>query len=350
MDLTDRKKKILKTIVELYVKTAEPVGSKAIAAALENSVSSATIRNEMADLEEMGYLEKPHTSAGRIPSPKCYRIYVNELMEEHRLSLQETESMNQALRIKLQELDRVLSQTGQIVSHFTDYPVYALAAGKKQFTISRFDLLSVDEHSFIAVVMTSDSRVKSQLLHCQTEVDASQLPVLAALLNEDFTGKSREDMSKHLMSISGQVPALLFMVLTLAVEYASEVLEEIQRRMTYTTGANRILDLPEYQDVGKANALIKFLSEENAALPMPDDNAPMKILIGPENVESALKDSSVVVASYDIGDDMRGLIGVVGPTRMDYATVAARLSYFAEGLTRMFDKGKLPKHEEDVKK
>ena len=350
MDLTDRKKKILKAIVEIYVKTAEPVGSKAIAAELDSKVSSATIRNEMADLEEMGYLEKPHTSAGRIPSPKCYRIYVNELMEQHRLSLQETESMNQALRIKLQELDRILSQAGQIVSHFTDYPVYALAAGKKQFTVSRFDLLSVDEHSFIAVVMTSDSRVKSQLLHCQTEVDAGQLPVLATLLNKDFTGISREDMSSHLMSIAGQVPALLFMVLTLAVEFASEVLEDVQHRMIYTTGANRILDLPEYQNVSKANELIKFLSEENAALPMPEDNAPIQILIGPENVESALKDSSVVVASYDIGNDMRGLIGVVGPTRMDYATVAARLSYFADGLTRMFDQGKLPKHEEDVKK
>lgn len=350
MDLSDRKKKILKAIVELYIQTAEPVGSKAIAAALNNRVSSATIRNEMAELEEQGYLEKPHTSAGRIPSPKCYRIYVNELMEQHCLSLQETESMNQALRIKLQELDRVLSQTGQMVSHFTDYPVYALAAGKKQFTISRFDLLSVDTHSFIAVVMTDDSRVKSQLLHCQTEVDAGELPVLATLLNKDFTGKKREEMSKHLMSIAGQVPALLFMVLTLAVEYASEVLEEMQQRMIYTTGANRILDLPEYQDVGKANELIKFLSEENAALPVPRDNAAMEILIGPENVESALKDSSVVVASYDIGDNMRGLIGVVGPTRMDYATVAARLSYFAEGLTRMFDQGKLPKHEGDGKK
>ena len=350
MELSDRKKQILKTIVELYVQTAEPVGSKAIAGALEEHLSSATIRNEMADLEEMGYLEKPHTSAGRIPSPKCYRIYVNELMEHHRLSLQETERMNEALHMKLQELDRVLSQAGQMMSHFTQYPVYALAAGKKQCTISRFDLLSVDSNSFIAVVMTSDNRVKSQLLHCQTEVDASQLPVLATLLNRDFVGKSREEMSQHLMSITAQVPALLFMVLTLAVEYGAEVLEEARQRMVYTTGANRILDLPEYQDVGKANALMKFLSEEKAALPVPEGNAPMEILIGPENVEAALKNSSVVVASYDIGDDMRGLIGVVGPTRMDYATVAARLSYFADGLTRMFDQGKLPKHEEDVKK
>ena len=347
-ELSGRKKKILKAVVELYVKTAEPVGSKAIASALDNRVSSATTRNEMAELEEQGYLEKPHTSAGRIPSPKCYRLYVNELMERQQLSAQETESINRALQMKLQELDRILSRAGQVVSHFTQYPVYALAAGKKQFSVARFDLLRVDEQSFIAVVMTDDGRVKSKLLYTQVPVDMSQLPVLAALLNKDFVGQTPEEMGKRLMVVAGQVPALLFMVLSLTVEYAGEVLEEIQHRMVYTAGANRILDLPEYQDVGKAGALMRFLGEEDAALPVPEDNAPMQILIGPENVEKALQDSSVVVASYDIGEDMRGLIGVVGPTRMDYATVAARLAYFADGLGRMFDHKKLPEHEEDV--
>ena len=347
-ELSGRKKKILKAVVELYVKMAEPVGSKAIASALDNHVSSATIRNEMAELEEQGYLEKPHTSAGRIPSPKCYRLYVNELMERQQLSAQETERINRALQMKLQELDRILSRAGQVVSHFTQYPVYALAAGKKQFSVARFDLLRVDEQSFIAVVMTDDGRVKSKLLYTQVPVDMSQLPVLAALLNKDFVGQTPEEMGKRLMVAAGQVPALLFMVLSLMVEYAGEVLEEIQHRMVYTAGANRILDLPEYQDVGKAGALMRFLGEEDAALPVPEDNAPMQILIGPENVEKALQDSSVVVASYDIGEDMRGLIGVVGPTRMDYATVAARLAYFADGLGRMFDHKKLPEHEEDV--
>ena len=347
-ELSGRKKKILKAVVELYVKTAEPVGSKAIASALDNRVSSATIRNEMAELEEQGYLEKPHTSAGRIPSPKCYRLYVNELMERQQLSAQETESINRALQMKLQELDRILSRAGQVVSHFTQYPVYALAAGKKQFSVARFDLLRVDEQSFIAVVMTDDGRVKSKLLYTQVPVDMSQLPVLAALLNKDFVGQTPEEMGKRLMVAAGKVPALLFMVLSLTVEYAGEVLAEIQHRMVYTAGANRILDLPEYQDVGKAGALMRFLGEEDAALPVPEDNAPMQILIGPENVEKALQNSSVVVASYDIGEDMRGLIGVVGPTRMDYATVAARLAYFADGLGRMFDHKKLPEHEEDV--
>ena len=348
MELDERKKKILKVIIQNYMETGEPVGSRTISKDPDLKLSSATIRNEMAELEEQGYLEKPHTCAGRIPSPKCYRLYVNELMERQQLSAQETESINRALQMKLQELDRILSRAGQVVSHFTQYPVYALAAGRKQFSVARFDLLRVDEQSFIAVVMTDDGRVKSKLLYTQVPVDMSQLPVLAALLNKDFVGQTPEEMGKRLMVAAGQVPALLFMVLSLTVEYAGEVLEEIQHRMVYTAGANRILDLPEYQDVGKAGALMRFLGEEDAALPVPEDNAPMQILIGPENVEKALQDSSVVVASYDIGEDMRGLIGVVGPTRMDYATVAARLAYFADGLGRMFDHKKLPEHEEDV--
>ena len=124
MDLTERKKRILRAIIESYIQSAEPVGSKAIAASIDMEVSSATIRNEMADLEAMGLLEKPHTSAGRIPSPKGYRLYVNELMEEHKLSLQETQRINQALAMRMRELDRVLDQAGRVVSQLTNYPSF----------------------------------------------------------------------------------------------------------------------------------------------------------------------------------------------------------------------------------
>lgn len=145
MDLTDRKKRILKAVVEDYIRTAEPVGSKAIAQEMGGSVSSATIRNELADLSDMGYLEQPHTSAGRIPSPKGYRLYVNELMERQRLSVAETEKINQSLQMKMEELDRVISQAGKAVSSFVNYPAYAATAVKSSVTASRFDLLPVDE-------------------------------------------------------------------------------------------------------------------------------------------------------------------------------------------------------------
>ena len=354
MELTPRKREILKVVIENYIATAEPVGSKAIASQLTSKVSSATIRNELSDLVEMGYLEQPHTSAGRVPSPKGYRLYVNELMEQRALSLQETEQINRALRMKMQELDGVISKAGQMAAALVNYPAYAMAGVKSELAIQRFDLLWVDATSFIAVVMSEDNRVKSRLLHTDLSVNAAGLADLAALLNDQFTHLHAAQMSQRLMELAGQTPPGLFITLNLAVNYALEVLEGGEKNRAVTAGANNLLKLPEFRDADKAHELMSFMVENPEDLPVPAEGSHMQILIGPENVNEALKDTSVVVASYDIGENMRGLIGVVGPTRMDYATVAARLSYFAEGLTRMFGKqereGLLPVPREDSEK
>ena len=344
VELTDRKKQILKVVVEDYVRTAEPVGSKAIAAEM-GGVSSATIRNELSDLTELGYLEQPHTSAGRVPSPKGYRLYVNELMERQRLSIAETERINQSLQMKMEELDRVISQAGRAVSSLMNYPAYVAASGKKQMTARRFELLPVDEHSCIVVMMMGDNRVKSQLLRMQLKVDTEQMPTLVNLLNSNFTGISADEMNRRLMDVSEQVTPQMFLLLSQTIAYAADVLEEAGQKEVFTVGASQLLKLPEFRDADKAHQLMSFLSDSKENLPVPDEG-PMKILIGPENVSEALQDTSVVVASYDIGNDMRGLIGVVGPTRMDYGTVAARLSGFAEGLTRLFGKQELPPKED----
>ena len=344
MELTDRKKQILKVVVEDYVRTAEPVGSKAIAAEM-GGVSSATIRNELSDLTELGYLEQPHTSAGRVPSPKGYRLYVNELMERQRLSIAETERINQSLQMRMEELDRVISQAGRAVSSLMNYPAYVAATGKKQMTARRFELLPVDEHSCIVVMMMGDNRVKSQLLRMQLNVDTEQMPTLVNLLNSNFTGISADEMNRRLMDVSEQVTPQMFLLLSQTIAYAADVLQEAGQKEVFTVGTSQLLKLPEFRDADKAHQLMSFLSDSKENLPVPDEG-PMKILIGPENVSEALQDTSVVVASYDIGNDMRGLIGVVGPTRMDYGTVAARLSGFAEGLTRLFGKQELPPKED----
>lgn len=344
MELTDRKKQILKVVVDDYIRTAEPVGSKTIASRI-GGVSSATIRNELADLVELGYLEQPHTSAGRVPSPKGYRLYVNELMERQKLSIDETEKINQALQIKMEELDRVISQAGRAVSSFVNYPTYMAAARKKSLTAQRFELLTVDDYSCIIVMMMDGNRVKSQLLHVQLKVDLEQFPIIVNLLNSHFVKVSTDEMNLRLMNVAEQLPPQAFLLLSQIIGYAVDTLEEAGHREIITSGAKELLKLPEFRDADKAHQLMSFLADSKENLPMPEDG-PMKILIGPENVSDALKDTSVVVASYDIGDDMRGLIGVVGPTRMDYATVAARLSGFADGLTRLFGKQGLPPKEE----
>lgn len=345
MELTQRKKQILKIVVDSYINTAEPVGSKAIVALMPEKVSSATVRNELADLTDMGYLEQPHTSAGRIPSARGYRLYVNELMERQRLSIAETERINQSLQMRMEELDRVISQAGRAVSSLMNYPAYVAATGKKQMTARRFELLPVDEHSCIVVMMMGDNRVKSQLLRMQLKVDTEQMPTLVNLLNSNFTGISADEMNRRLMDVSEQVTPQMFLLLSQTIAYAADVLQEAGQKEVFTVGTSQLLKLPEFRDADKAHQLMSFLSDSKENLPVPDEG-PMKILIGPENVSEALQDTSVVVASYDIGNDMRGLIGVVGPTRMDYGTVAARLSGFAEGLTRLFGKQELPPKED----
>ncbi|MDD6160725.1 MAG: heat-inducible transcriptional repressor HrcA [Oscillospiraceae bacterium] len=346
MELSERKKKILRAVVESYVQTAEPVGSKAILELAELKVSSATIRNELADLTELGYLEQPHTSAGRIPSPKGYRLYVNELMEEQRLSLEETRQINEALHLKMKELDKVIDQAGKMVSQLTNYPAFALAGGVRRTTIRRFDLIMVDANSFITVAMTDSNVVKNKLFHLPAELSEPQLQLLTTLLNSSFVGKTLDELTPELMRVAEHAAGSSYGLISLVVSFAMEVLDDIENSPVYTAGTSHILDHPEYQDVGKAQKLMSYLSEEqklarSLALPaMGDDNT--RILIGPENVADELKDTSVVLASYDIGDGLKGVIGVVGPTRMDYAKVAAKLSYVADGLSKLFGQTELP--------
>ena len=345
MELSERKKQILKAVVEHYIDSAEPVGSKLLSQEL--GVSSATVRNEFAELCDMGYLEQPHTSAGRVPSPRGYRLYVNELMERRSVSAEEAEGIDKTLRDRLAGMGGVMTNAGQLVSSIVNYPAYSITTGNAALTVERFELLPVDATSFITVVMTSDKNVKSQLQSAALAFDAERLTDLKNLLNTHFVGKSRSEINERLMSVSDQLAPELFLVLSKTVEYAAAILDAAGKRDVVTTGASQILKMPEYRDVDRAHELMTFLVDNKEQLPAPDGDAPVQILIGPENVDQALRDTSVVVASYDIGDGMRGLVGVVGPTRMDYATVTARLSYFAESLTKMFGKGLPPGQIED---
>ena len=341
VELSERRKRILRTVVESYIATAEPIGSKAIAEQAGLTCSSATIRNELAALEKLGLLEQPHTSSGRIPTASGYRLYVNELMEQHKLSMQETQTINSQLHLKMQELDRVIDQAGRMVSQLTNYPAFAMTDRREKATITRFDLLMVDQNSFIIVVMTNLNVVKNKLVKLPVDVNEPQLQLLNTLLNTSFVGKTAEELNPELMRMAEKAAGSAYGLISLVVSFAMEVLEDAGRSSVHTAGANRILEHSEYQDVDKAHELLSYLDHDTelAQLPGAMGDSDTKILIGPENVSDALKDTSVVMASYDIGEGMRGVIGVVGPTRMDYAKVTARLNYFAESLSKMFGKG-----------
>ena len=344
MELTERKKKVLRSIVDLYISTAEPVGSKAIAELPDMNYSSATIRNEMADLLAMGYLEQPHTSAGRIPSAAGYRLYVDELMADYRLSLDETKSINLAIEEKMQRVDKLVEKVAKLVSQATDLPAISAASRQADVTVKRFDLIQAGAGSIILVVMLSDEDVVNKLIKLPLNVGENELKVLSALLNATMTTLPVEEFTaglmERLMTSAGSAACLVPVI----VEFTTDTLRRHGTTNLAVAGQSRLLGLPEYRDVDKAQRILSSIDEDtlsNLPAVMQNENG-TKVLVGPEHVAQELKDTSVVMTKFDIGDGLQGMIGVVGPTRMDYAKVTARLSYFAESLSKMFGKPEQP--------
>ena len=344
MSLSERKKKILAAVVDEYIRTAEPVGSKAIAQSGALHCSSATIRNELAELVAMGYLEQPHTSAGRVPTPMGYRMYVNELMEKQKLSLEETEDMNRRLEQKLRELDATISDVSRLASQMTDYPALALTS-RAAATIKRFDLIYVDANTFIIVLMLSGSTVKSKLVHLPVSVDQNLVQRLSSLFNASFNGVTEEQITPLLIRSTERAADDTMGITSVIAAFVIETLSETNTPSAFVSGENRLLSQPEFRDPDKAHRLMSYLSGGGYILPPGEglgDASEVRVLIGPENVAEELKDSSVIIASYDAGDNTRGLIGVVGPTRMDYSAVAAKLQFLAAGLSRRLGGGEAP--------
>ena len=344
MELTDRKKKVLRSIVDLYIRTAEPVGSKAIAELPDMNYSSATIRNEMADLLAMGYLEQPHTSAGRIPSAAGYRLYVDELMADYRLSMDETKQLSASFDEKMQQVDKLMERVAKLVSQATDLPAISVAARNAAATVKRFELIMAGQGSTILVVMLSTDEVLNKLIKLPLQVEDTDLKLLGAVLNATMTDIPQEAFTPELLERVVRSAGNAAMLVPVVVDFVTDALRGKGGTNMAVAGQMRLLGQPEYRDVDKAQRVITSLDAESLSnLPavMQNENG-TKVLVGPENVAQELKDTSVVMTKFDIGDGMQGMIGVVGPTRMDYAKVTARLSYFAESLSKMFAKPEQP--------
>ncbi len=351
MELTDRKKKVLRCVVDLYIRTAEPVGSKAITELPDMNYSSATIRNEMADLTAMGYLEQPHTSAGRIPSAAGYRLYVDELMLDYRLSMDETRSISTAIEEKMQRVDKMVEKVAKLVSQATDLPAISMAARHGGATVRRFDLILAGQGSFILVIMLSSDEVVNKLIKLPLNVEESDLKLLSALLNATMTELSVQEFDQTLLERVMRSAGAAASLVPVIMEFTVDTLNRQGSTNMAVAGQMRLLGQPEYRDVDKAQRVMSSLDEEalvNLPAIMQSANG-TQVLVGPENVAQELRDTSVVMTKFDIGDGMQGMIGVVGPTRMDYAKVTARLSYFAESLSKMFAKPEQPQLPEGKK-
>ena len=334
MSLGERKKKILKAIIDEYIEHAEPVGSRAIAMHTDLELSPATIRNEMSDLESMGYLEQPHVSSGRIPSQAGYRLYVDELMNRHRLSLSEMEAINASLQIKMKELDELIRGVSKVVSQLTNYTTYAVMSGASEVFIRKFDLMLVDARTIVVVMLTSTAAVRNTYLKTAFPISEDEISILNRMLNFRFTNLTLDKIDMRLVRQAEREVGRLGALVSPIINFAAEVMEEGAESNVYVGGASRILSHPEYRDTAKAQRLLDFIGERHD-IGSSDDTDGVHIAIGTENAAEPLHDASVVYGNYGIGNQIRGTLGIVGPVRMDYAKVAANLNYFLTGLNKL---------------
>ena len=284
MELTERKKKVLRSIVDLYIRTAEPVGSKAIAELPDMNYSSATIRNEMADLTAMGYLEQPHTSAGRVPSAAGYRLYVDELMLDYRLSMDETASINTAIEEKMQKVDKLVEKVAKLVSQATDLPAISMASRQAGATVKRFELILAGQGSVILVVMLSNDEVVNKLIKLPLNADESDLKILSAVLNATMTGLTAEEFTPELLDRIMASAGMAASLVPIIMEFTADTLNKQATTNMAVAGQMRLLGQPEYQDVHKAQRLMSSLEEDALAnLPAIMQNQHgTKVLVAPE--------------------------------------------------------------------
>ncbi len=350
MELSERKKKVLRSVVDLYIRTAEPVGSKAITALPDMKYSSATIRNEMAELTNLGLLEQPHTSAGRIPSAAGYRMYVDELMMDYRLSIDEAKSINTAIEEKMQKVDKMVEKVARLVSQATDLPAISMASRQGGTCVQHFELVQAGKGSIVLMLMLPGDQVVNKVIKLPVALTETDLKLLSAVLNAAMTGVPLEELTAELMEKVMRSAGNAAPLVPVILDFTQETLKNTGATNMAVFGQSRLLGLPEYQDVGKAQRVMASIDEDAlSGLPavMQNTNG-TKVIVGPENIADELKDTSVVMTKFDIGDGMQGMIGVVGPTRMDYAKVTARLGYFAESLSKMFSKPEMPQLPEPV--
>ena len=340
--LTDRKKKILKAIIKTYMETGEPVGSRTISKDGDLNVSSATIRNEMSDLTDLGYIVQPHTSAGRIPSDKGYRLYVDELMREKE---DEIEEIRNLMIEKTDKMEKVLKKVAKVLASNTNYATMVSVPQYSGSKLKFIQLSRVNELQLVAVVVCEGNVIRNQIINLNEEMDDETILKLNLLLNTNLNGLPIQDinlgMIARLKEQAGIHSGLVARVLD-AVAATIQVDEDDME--IYTSGATNFFKYPELSDKTKVTELISAFEEKQELVDLVKDrmadgeNTGVQVYIGDELPIATMKDCSVVTATYELGDGMHGTIGIVGPKRMDYENVVNSLKTLKTELDQVFKK------------
>ena len=341
MELTDRKKKILQAIIRNYLESGEPVGSRTISKYTDLNLSSATIRNEMADLEEMGYILQPHTSAGRIPSDAGYRLYVDELMLEKQ---KEVDELKGELLDKEEKLDHLLKQTAKLLAVNTNYATMVSAPTIHRNKLKFIQLTKVNAEQLLAVIVVEGNVIKNSIIDIAQEMDEETILKLNILLNTHLNGLSIEEINLAMITALKQQAGIHSNLIGEVIDAVAQAIHEEEDLEIYTSGANNILKYPELSDNHKASELINTLEEKQVLGRLVKDtlsdesSTGIQVYIGNESPITAMKDCSIVTATYDLGEGMKGTIGIIGPKRMDYDKVVDNLKNVMNQLDSIYKK------------
>ncbi len=330
--LDDRKKQVLQAVIEEYISTAEPVSSGTIVEKYNLGFSSATIRNDMAELEHEGYLEKPHTSAGRIPSVKGYRFYVDELLNDENISLEEVQYIKSQLETKVNEIEDLTKITTNTISDITHYATVAIGPNSSNNLIKDIKFVLLGERMLMAVILTENGAIKETIIKYDEDINQNQVEGLNFTFNNKLRGKPLEKIDKPmeeyiLSTMSDQVN-----VIKPIIQQMNKAIEESDK--IYLKGANNVFDFPEFKKIDTARNFLSILDTKEEMLEVLNSGLAkdINVYIGEENEKEELKDLSIVTFKHTVGGKDLGTIGIIGPKRMDYSKVISIMKYISKRL------------------
>ena len=345
--LSERKKRILRSIIEAHIEMGEPIGSKYLVSSAQIPFSSATIRNEMSELEEMGYLEQPHTSAGRIPTKLGYRFYVDSLMENYKLTAAEIITLNNMLQSKIGELDTMIQTASKLVASLTNYTSVAIKASEMQ-TVRAFSYMRLDEHRFLMVMQMNNESIKTKKVSVGFPLERSSMETLISLFNQYCVNAVPDDipystilkMESAMGESAGLVsPAFKAFYESVASPSSSNVRFE---------GVNKLLEYPEFSDVEQLKRVFSMIENKDDFLDMlsSSDNDRVNVFIGDENESRFASNSAFIFRPLTVDGKVIGAIGVFGPSRMDYSKVISTVEYLSQKITGIIEGKALPEGED----
>ena len=341
MQLDERKTKILYAIIQTYLETGEPVGSRTISKYADLNLSSATIRNEMSDLEEMGYILQPHTSAGRIPSDAGYRFYVDQLMADKE---REVTEMKELMIQKQDKMDLVLKQVARVLANNTNYATMITSPQYQRTKLKFIQLSVISDHQMLAVVVTEGNVVKNKMIHMDHQLDNETVLKLNILLNTHLNGLSMEEINLGMIAAMKQQAGIHSEIVSEVIDAVADAIKADEDLEIYTSGANNIFRYPELADQSKASELINAFEEKQQLGGLiqeslaDEGSTGIQVYIGDETPVQGMKDCSVVTATYELGEGMKGTIGIIGPKRMDYDKVIGTLRTVQNQLDDLYRK------------